>query len=271
MKFREQVRRVIFEAETPAGRFFDLSLLTVIVVSTLCVVLESVDSIARNYSDLLITLEWVFTAIYSVEYLARLYASPRPLRYVVSFYGLIDLISIIPTYASLLFSGAPSFIVIRSLRLLRTFRVLKLVHFVGEADVLRAALQASQRKILVFIWAIICAVTLIGSLMYFVEGGENGFTSIPSSIYWAIVTLTTVGYGDIAPVTVLGKTIASMVMVLGYGIIAVPTGIVTAEISQASRRNTANTTTCAACFLEGHHAEANYCRRCGFQLHSTKT
>jgi voltage-gated potassium channel len=210
-------------------------------------------------------VEWFFTALFTIEYALRLISIGRPMRYAISFYGIIDLLAIVPTYLSLLVAGTQSLIVIRALRLLRTFRVLKLVHFVGEASLLRAAIRASVRKIIVFLTFVLTLVLIIGALMYLVEGEPSGFSNIPESIYWAIVTLTTVGYGDIAPQTVLGRFLASIVMIMGYGIIAVPTGIVTVELAGASRKPI-TTQACPLCAAEGHDADAAYCKRCGGKL-----
>ena len=210
-------------------------------------------------------LEWLVTILFTVEYLLRLICVGRPIRYAFSFYGLVDLLAIAPTYLSVVVSGTQSLIVIRALRLLRVFRVLKLGHFVGEAKVLRAALRASIRKIVVFLGTVLILVLIVGALMYLVEGEETGFTSIPQSIYWAVVTLTTVGYGDVAPQTVLGKFLASIVMIIGYGIIAVPTGIVTVELS-AARKAAITTKACPECSAEGHDPDAKFCKDCGADL-----
>lgn len=271
MTFRDKLRTIIFEAETKAGRRFDIALLWLIIGSTLLVILDSVDIIHLRYEREIYAIEWLITILFSIEYLARLYTSQKPLKYVTSFYGIVDLLSILPTFLGLILQGSPSFLVVRTLRLLRAFRVLKLVHFVGEADVLMEALNNSRRKIIVFIWCVISIVVIVGSLMYLVEGDEGGFTSIPTSIYWAIVTLTTVGYGDVTPVTIPGKMLASVVMILGYGIIAVPTGIVSSEISMATYNRVANTITCPRCFLEGHHPTAKFCRQCGHSLSTDET
>jgi voltage-gated potassium channel len=224
---------IIFESDTPAGKAFDVALLVFIVLSVLVVTLESVAWIRADYSALIKTAEWAFTILFTIEYALRIYCAPRRLHYVRSFYGIIDLISIIPTYLSLVIAGTQYALVIRSLRLLRVFRVLKLTHFLGEAEVLRKAMNQSAAKIIVFIGVVVTMVFIVGALMYLIEGPENGFTSIPTSVYWAVVTLTTVGYGDIAPQTVVGQTLATVVMIMGYGIIAVPTGIVSVEMSRA--------------------------------------
>lgn len=269
MSLRRRVRSIIFEAETREGRMFDVGLLWLIILSTGAVLLESVPNIRLDYHYELIFVEWVFTFLFTTEYLARIFTTNKPLKYIFSFYGLVDIVSILPTYMGLMGSNGPSFLVVRSIRLIRVFRVLKLANFVGQADVLKDALRASRFKILVFIYIVVGVVVLVGSLMYVVEGDEGGFTSIPTSMYWAVVTLTTVGYGDIAPVTVLGKAIASVLMILGYGIIAVPTGIVTAEMTQVTQNRSSNTRVCCSCFLEGHHRDASYCRGCGELLNKS--
>ena len=263
--WRERLHEIIFEAETPAGKAFDLALLVLIVASIVTVLLESVASIRGQYGPILRALEWGFTILFTAEYVLRLLCVRRPLRYARSFFGIVDLLAIVPTYLSVFFAGAQSLIVIRALRLLRIFRVLKLVHFVGEARMLRDALHASLRKITVFLGTVLTIVLIVGALMYLVEGEASGFTSIPQSIYWAIVTLTTVGYGDIAPQTVLGKLLASMVMVLGYGIIAVPTGIVTVELAHI-RRAPITTEACPDCGAGGHDSDADFCKFCGARL-----
>lgn len=258
---KERIHEIIFEADTPWGRAFDVTLLAAIVLSMFAVMLESVKQINQDYEKLLYIIEWVFTGLFTIEYIARIIVIKRPWKYVFSFFGLVDLLSIIPTYLSLIFVGAHSFLVIRSIRLLRIFRIFKLAQYLGEASQLVKALKASRIKMIVFIGTILTVVIILGTLMYLIEGSENGFTSIPTSIYWAIVTLTTVGYGDIAPNTSLGKMVASVVMILGYGIIAVPTGIVTAELSKQKTR--INTTSCQNCGQEGHDDDAEHCKYCG--------
>ncbi len=233
---KERLYHIIFESDTPPGKAFDVALLIAILLSVLTVMLESVGSIARQHGPLVRTFEWIFTFMFTIEYILRIYCARKRLGYVLSFYGIVDLISIVPTYLSLIIVGSQYVLMIRILRLLRVFRVLKLYHFLGEAQVLGRALRQSAAKITVFIGTVVTMVFIVGSLMYLIEGPENGFTSIPVSIYWAIVTLTTVGYGDIAPQTVAGQTLASVVMILGYGIIAVPTGIVSVEISKAESK-----------------------------------
>ncbi|MFV2073298.1 MAG: ion transporter [Thermoanaerobaculales bacterium] len=262
---RQKLHEIIFEAETPAGKAFDVALMLVIVLSVVAVMLESTSAIQARYGPLLRTFEWVVTILFTIEYLLRLYCVGKPARYARSFFGIVDLLAILPTYLSVIIPGAQTLLVIRALRLLRVFRVLKLGHFVGEASELRAALRASARKIIVFLGAVLTVVVIVGSLMYLIEGEANGFTSIPVSIYWAIVTMTTVGYGDIAPQTALGKILASAVMILGYGIIAVPTGIVSVELAGVSRRRI-TTEACPECGAEGHDGDADFCKFCGAGL-----
>jgi len=264
-KLRNTIHEIIFEADTPAGKAFDVSLMVLIILSVIAVMLESTSSIEVRYGGLLRTFEWVVTIIFTIEYMLRLYCVGKPARYARSFFGIVDLLAILPTYLSLIIPGAQSLLVIRALRLLRVFRVLKLAHYVGEASELRAALRASARKIIVFIGAVLTIVVIVGSLMYLIEGEKNGFTSIPVSIYWAIVTMTTVGYGDIAPHTPLGKILASAIMIMGYGIIAVPTGIVSVELAGVTRRKV-STQACPECGAGGHDADAVHCKYCGGKL-----
>jgi len=262
---RERLRQIIFEADTPAGRAFDVALLWAIALSVGVVMLESVASVRVQHGQALRAAEWLFTVLFTVEYALRLYSAPRKLAYVRSFFGVVDVLAIVPTYLSVLIPGSQSLVTIRALRLFRVFRVLKLAHYLGEANVLTTALQSSRRKVTVFLGSVLVLVVILGSAMYLIEGSESGFTSIPRSVYWAIVTLTTVGYGDITPRTVPGQVLASMVMILGYAIIAVPTGIVTAEIVEA-RRLPVTTRTCISCLSEGHLISARYCRDCGEPL-----
>lgn len=263
---RRKLHEIIFEADTKEGKAFDVVLLILIAISVISVMLESIAGVRAAYGPLLRTIEWGVTVLFTIEYVLRLSCVGRPLAYAVSFFGLVDLAAILPTYLSLFVGGAQSLLVIRALRLLRVFRVLKLVHFMVEAQVLRRALQASRRKILVFLGSVSTLVLIVGALMYLIEGEESGFTSIPQSIYWAIVTLTTVGYGDIAPITVLGKVLASLVMIIGYAIIAVPTGIVTVELNRASKASQVSTQACPVCSAEGHDFDAEYCKYCGSKL-----
>jgi len=264
--WRHRLHEVIFEADTPLGRWFDLVLLLAILSSVGVVLAESVPELRAEYGSAFRRLEWGFTALFTAEYLLRLLSVRRPLRWARSFFGVIDLIAVLPTYLALVLPGAQTILVLRALRLLRVFRILKLVEFLAEATALRAALAASRRKILVFLGTVLVLVLILGSLIYLVEGEENGFRSIPTSIYWAIVTLTTVGYGDLAPQTPLGQLVASAVMLLGYAIIAVPTGIVTSEIMARRPPGPVSTQSCPACGLEGHDADARHCKYCGAAL-----
>lgn len=263
--WRATLHEIIFEADTQAGKAFDVALIAAIITSVLVVVLESVQSVRVAHGLLLRRVEWGFTALFTVEYVLRLLAVARPLRYARSFFGVVDLLAILPTYLELLLPGGRVLVVVRSLRILRVFRIFKLVEYVGQAQVLRNALRASRYKITVFLVTVLSAVLIIGSLLYLVEGPASGFTSIPISVYWAIVTLTTVGYGDIAPVTPLGRLLAAGAMILGYGIIAVPTGIVTVELANAARAPV-STQACPVCGTEGHDVDALFCKRCGSSL-----
>ncbi|CAI8260678.1 MAG: pH-gated potassium channel KcsA [Porticoccaceae bacterium UBA1117] len=263
--FREKTYRVIFGTDTPAGQRFDIALIYLILVSVLAIVLASIESIKMQYGDWLFRLEWAFTLLFSIEYLVRIYSSPKPLRYIFSFYGLVDLLSIIPTYLALLFPAANYWLVVRLLRVLRIFRVFKLVRYLTEANLLLRSMYAARRKVLVFFTVVLVICVIFGSLMFLVEGPENGFTSIPRSIYWTIVTITTVGYGDITPQTVFGQIIATMAMLTGYSIIAIPTGIFTAEIAREMIAES-NNRQCNVCNRSGHHSEAEYCFQCGVSL-----
>ncbi len=264
--FRAAVHRVIFGTDTPSGKLFDVALIFLIGASVIAVMLDSIPSVKRDYGLFFSTLEWIFTIAFSIEYILRLISVDRPLRYAFSFYGIVDLLATIPTYLSLILPGSQYFLVIRVLRVLRIFRVLKLVQFVGESQLLTKALIASRHKIIVFLFFVCTNIVIIGSVMYLVEQPDAGFSSIPESIYWTIVTLTTVGYGDIAPVTPLGKFLASFVMILGYSILAVPTGIVTAEISRARHEDLSGIRSCRRCASEDNDADANYCKFCGEKL-----
>jgi voltage-gated potassium channel len=256
----KKLHEVIFEADTPMGKLFDVILLITILLSVGVVMLESVPEIGLEFAKPLRIAEYVFTVLFTIEYVFRLIAVKKTSKYVFSFYGIVDLLSILPTFVELLLPGVGSIRVIRIFRLLRVFRVLKLVGFLREAGVLRMALWASRRKILVFMGAVLVLVTIMGTMVYLVEDSASGFTSIPRSIYWAIVTVTTVGYGDIAPVTVLGQTLASIIMLIGYAIIAIPTGIIGAEIIKATKTNTQ---ACSNCNYASHEDGAGYCNRCG--------
>jgi voltage-gated potassium channel len=263
--WRQTLHEVIFEADTPMGKAFDVALILSIVASVIVVMLDSVAAFRAAAGPIFQYVEWGFTALFTLEYLLRLAAVGRPLRYVISFFGVVDLLAVLPTYVSLLLPGTHYLLVIRVLRILRIFRVLKLVQYVGEANTLVKALRASSRKITVFLFTVLTVVVVFGSFLYVIEGEKNGFTSIPRSIYWAVVTLTTVGYGDISPQTNLGQAVSAIVMVLGYSIIAVPTGIVTVELSRATEKRT-NTQSCPECSAEGHDDDAVYCKYCGHKL-----
>ena len=265
-KWRSKIHEVIFEADTFWGKTFDVALILIIIFSVIIVCLESVTSIRIKYGETLKILEWIFTFLFSLEYFARIISVRRPSRYILSFFGIVDLLSILPTYLSFFVAGAQSLLVIRTLRLVRIFRIFKLVHFIGEAKQLITALKASSRKITVFLVTVVCITVIMGTIMYMVEGEENGFTSIPVSIYWAIVTLTTVGYGDIAPSTVMGQTIAAFIMIMGYGILAVPTGIVSVELAKTNSDLQVSTQACPSCSAEGHDYDAIFCNRCGSKL-----
>ncbi|WP_281337413.1 ion transporter [Flavobacterium eburneipallidum] len=265
---RQRIHIIIYGSDTKAGRLFDLILLGLILLSVFCVMLETVKGFDVKYHHELIILEWIITVFFTLEYILRIITTNTPRRYIFSFFGIIDLIAILPMYLSFFFVGSKVFSVIRALRLLRLFKILNHPKFMGQSQHLLRALDASRRKITIFLYFIIISTILIGSLMYVVEGEENGFTSIPTSIYWTIVTLTTVGYGDISPGTPLGQFIASMVMILGYGIIAVPTGIVTAEFAKTNASNTDNTepekNKCGNCGAENHYKSAHFCYHCGY-------
>ncbi len=268
-RLKHRVRDIIFESDTRAGRAFDVVLILIILFSVAVVMLESVAQVREEYGALLRAAEWLFTILFTIEYVLRLVTIGRPLNYALSFFGIVDFLAIIPTYLSVLVPGAQYFLVIRMLRILRVFRVLKLARYMEEAGTLTKALAASRRKIEVFTVTVVTLVVIFGSLMYFVEGAENGFTSIPTSVYWAIVTLTTVGYGDISPQTGIGQALAALIMIMGYGIIAVPTGIVTSELARSSQRSDAIASSrifCPACGAAGHDLDASFCKHCGEKL-----
>ncbi len=256
---------IIFKAETPAGKLFDVLLIVVIVVSVLAVMLGTVNPIQERWGRVFYATEWGFTLLFTAEYLLRLYCVRDRWRYARSFFGVVDLLSIAPLYLELVVTGAGHLLVIRILRILRLFRILKLRRYMGEADVMLQAMLSSRRKIIVFLYAVLTLVVIFGSLLYLVEGEESGFTSIPRGVYWAIVTLTTVGYGDITPQTPLGQAISAIVMICGYGIIAVPTGIYASELTQVIIRR-GRERPCTACGLGTHADDAIYCRRCGEKL-----
>lgn len=271
---RELVHEIIFEADTPAGKLFDVLLLVLILVSIAAVMLETIPSYQLKYGRTLYYLEWGLTFCFTIEYGLRIYSVNRPFKYIFSFFGLVDFLSIAPTYLSIFFAGTQSLIVIRALRLMRVFRIFKLVGFLSQGQLIMSALKASRQKIAVFMLFILLLVCIFGSVMYLVEtGSDGGFDSIPRSIYWAIVTLTTVGYGDISPQTPLGQFIASMIMIMGYAIIAVPTGIVTGELIRDANKNDVTTQSCRECSREGHDYDAVFCKYCGSVLnpHVEKT
>lgn len=265
-RIRDRIHEIVFEADTPTGKVFDVGLLILIILSVLTVMLESSEDWNAAYSNVFTTLEWVFTILFTIEYLLRLWVTIRPWKYALSFYGIIDLVAILPSYLSVFLAGTHYFVIIRILRLLRVFRIFKLGKFLSEGDQLKKALLASRNKIMVFLFTVTLMVVIIGSLMYLVEGGSNvGFSSIPRSVYWAIVTLTTVGYGDITPQTNIGQFLSAIVMILGYAIIAVPTGIVTNELvnTNTGSNKSTNTQACRYCTEEGHADDALYCKYCG--------
>jgi voltage-gated potassium channel len=263
--WRNQLYEIIFGTDTRAGKTFDVLLLWSIIFSIVVVILESVQSIRSLYGGILYGLEWFFTILFTIEYILRLMSVRRRLGYATSFFGVVDLLSILPTYLSIFFPGSQSLLTIRTLRLLRIFRIFKLTHYTREARIIMGALRASSRKIGVFLSAVLVIVVIIGSVMYVIEGEKNGFADIPTSIYWAIVTLTTVGYGDLAPQTPFGKALASFLMIMGYGIIAVPTGIVTVGLTQYAQEES-SARECPGCSARGHAPDAGFCRRCGEKL-----
>ncbi len=265
-KLQKRLHEIIYETNTPAGKAFDVVLLVLILTSVLVVMMDSIKSWHFEHANLFFILEWIFTILFSVEYLLRIISIKKPLGYMTSFLGVIDLLSIIPSYLSIVFIGAQSFLVLRILRLLRVFRIFKLTHFVSEIAFLKVAIRGSMRKISIFMFVVLSLVVILGSVMYLVESGQNGFTSIPDSIYWAIVTITTVGYGDISPVTPFGKLVASIIMLMGYAIIAVPTGIVTTEMALAAKQKTLKHEACPVCGAEGHDNDAVHCKYCGSKL-----
>lgn len=262
---RSRLYRVVFESDTYAGRVFDICLLILICLSVLVVMLDSLAGVRRTYYEQLTFIEWTLTIMFTVEYVLRVYSVDNRRRYIFSFFGIIDFLSILPTYLALFIGGVQYLMVVRVLRLLRIFRIFKLTRYLSEADVLMQALRASRAKITVFLGTVLTLVVVIGALMYLVEGPTNGFSSIPRSIYWAIVTLTTVGYGDIAPQTPLGQLIACIVMILGYGIIAVPTGIVSVELQAATKRSL-QSRACPHCGNMRHDMDARFCKICGSSL-----
>ncbi len=265
---RQQIYIVVYGANTPAGRLFDLILLGVILLSVLLVMLESVEQLDSKYHTFLLVGEWIITIVFTIEYLLRIISNRKPMRYIFSFYGIVDFISTLPMYLSFFFPGWRMVSIIRALRLLRLFGILNLLHYTGQESQLKRAMKASRGKIIVFVYFVLIVSVLLGALMYVIEGKENGFTSIPTSIYWCIVTLTTVGYGDISPVTPLGQIIASFIMIMGYGVIAVPTGIVTSEFALArkSKANETHPQKCTSCTSFVYDGTAKFCPQCGKKL-----
>jgi len=266
ISLKHRIHEIIYDADTPAGKFFDILLLILILFSVALVMLESIGSIRTTYAVLLDQLEWGITILFTLEYSARLLVVKKPWKYVTSFFGVIDLLSLIPKYISFFFVGSSSLVALRALRLLRVFRILKLSRYIGESNFLMASLWASRAKIGVFLFAVVILCIIFGTIMYLIEGEASGFSSIPKGIYWCIVTLTTVGYGDIAPVTPLGRFIASIIMIMGYGIIAVPTGIVTSEMTQQQKNPDTNTQACPSCMTDTHLDNATFCHKCGNTL-----
>lgn len=261
---KERIFEIIFKSDTPGGKLFDVVLLVVICVSIMAVILESVDRVNLKWNTFFRILEWIITGIFTIEYAIRIWVARRSWRYILSFYGLVDLLAIVPTFLGLFIAGTQGLMVIRAIRLLRIFRILKLSRYTRAANTITEALRSSIIKISVFLFAVLTLVIIIGTAMYLIEGKQNDFENIPTSIYWAIVTLTTVGYGDIVPITVLGKIMASLVMIMGYGIIAVPTGIVTAQVITAQRKK--EMLKCNNCGSSGHESEAKFCKNCGHEL-----
>ena len=269
--WRDTLHEVIFEADTPSGKTFDLALLWLILLSVLTVLLESIPELKSQYAEAFYYAEWTFTGLFTLEYVLRLIAVRKPIKYATSFFGIVDLLAILPTFVGLLVPGSASLRVVRILRLLRLFRILKLVGFLKEARALQSALRTAKQRILVFLSVVIALVTIIGTLMYLIEDGQSGFTSIPRSIYWAIVTVTTVGYGDIVPATAVGKVLASFMMIIGYAIIAVPGGILGIAVMQQSQLDSLNpdevsTVACPSCGRDGHESDADFCKHCGNPL-----
>ena len=261
--WRKRLHEIIFGHESPTGKAFDLALIVAILLSVVAVLLDSVVSVRERFGTALYTIEWVFTILFTVEYMLRLICSPRPVRYARSFFGVVDLASILPTFLSLIMPGTQYFQIIRVLRVLRVFRVLKLAEYIGEADVLMVAIRNSRRKLAIFIATVLVLAVILGAAMYLVEGRTHGFTSIPQSVYWTIVTITTVGYGDIAPETPVGQSLASVIMLLGYAIVAVPTGIVTVELSRGKALTNRR---CPTCGYAEHDRDAQFCKLCGTRV-----
>ncbi|MDP5094129.1 MAG: ion transporter [Polaribacter sp.] len=266
--WKSRLHEIIYEAETKEGKLFDVILLIFILASVVLVMLESVQSINEKYYTILNISEWIITVLFTIEYILRVISIKKPLSYIFSFYGIIDLLSTIPKYLSFIIVGSHNLVALRALRLLRVFRILKLTRYIGASNNLILALKASKTKIAVFLFFVIILCTILGTIMYIIEGQENGFTNIPKSIYWAIVTLTTVGFGDITPQTPFGQFIASIIMILGYAIIAIPTGIVSSEMTKNNQKVEDNTEVCPNCSAEHHKENAKHCYHCGSKLHS---
>ncbi len=264
--WRSKIFKIIYHSDTPAGKWFDIMLIAFIVISVLTIILDSVNQLHVDYGSVFYILEWFFTIVFTIEYILRIISVRKPIKYVFSFFGIVDILSILPTYLSLFFVGAQTLLVIRILRVLRIFRILKLAHYSEQMQTLTRAIRNSRHKLFVFFFFIATVLVLFGSVMYLIEGPENGFTSIPHGIYWAVVTMTTVGYGDIAPHTALGRGVASLIMLTGFSIIAIPTGIFAAELNKESRRSRKLSRKCEACGLVGHTENASYCRNCGVEL-----
>ena len=266
--WKERLHEIIYEADTKEGKLFDIILLVAIIASIALVMLESIQSIDAKYHDLLNIGEWIITILFTIEYILRIISIKKPFGYIFSFYGIIDLLSTIPKYLSFIIVGSQNLIALRALRLLRVFRIMKLTRYVGASNRLIVALKASRAKVAVFLFFIVILCIILGSIMYIVEGETNGFTNIPKSIYWAIVTLTTVGFGDITPQTPLGQLIASVIMILGYAIIAIPTGILSSEMTKSNQELQENTQVCSNCSKDNHKEKAKFCFNCGSLLNS---
>ena len=263
LTMKEKIHEVIFEADTPSGKYFDIALLLSIIVSVIAVSLESVEAIDKVYHSQLVMIEWLFTILFTIEYVLRLYSTEHSVKYSTSFFGVVDLLAILPTYISIFIPGAQSLLVIRGLRLLRIFRVFKLSRYLGEANILSEAIIQSRTRIVVFLSTITILSFITGAGMYLVEGPKHGFTSIPQSVYWAITTLTSTGYGDTVPITPIGKMLAIFIMIMGYSLIIVPTGIISTELMKLGD---ISTQACKNCSKEGHDYNAKFCKHCGFEL-----
>jgi len=261
--WKHKLHEIIYEADTREGKLFDVILLIAILASIILVMLESVDSFDAKYHDTLIIGEWIITILFSLEYIFRIISINKPTKYIFSFFGIIDFLSTIPIYLSLIYAGSQGLVALRALRLLRVFRILKLARYIGASNKLLLALRASKAKIAVFLFFVLIVCIILGTVMYMIEGAENGFNNIPKSIYWAIVTLTTVGFGDIAPQTPLGQLISSVIMILGYSIIAIPTGIVSSEMTKTPEEHNTSTQSCPNCLKEKHREKAVFCYNCG--------